>query len=78
MADEYGRPPDTRDVAIPDGCDWQSLKSKRGAELEGHYTELLPEPDDLAEEIIENLEAGLNIINSSGKAVQSRRSVNVS
>ncbi|MEN8261645.1 MAG: hypothetical protein ABFS02_13940, partial [Pseudomonadota bacterium] len=38
----------------------------------------LPGPDELAEEIIENLEAGLNtfrdvvsIINSSGKAVRS-------
>jgi type I restriction enzyme M protein len=43
MADEYAKPPYNRDVGIPDGYDWQSLKSKRGAELEGHYIELLRE-----------------------------------
>ena len=41
MADEYARPPYNRDVGIPDDYDWQSLKSKRGAALEGHYIELL-------------------------------------
>ena len=41
MADEYAKPPYNRDVGIPDGYDWQSLKSKRGAELERHYIELL-------------------------------------
>ncbi len=43
MADEYAKPPYKRDVGIPAGYDWQSLKSKRGAELEGHYIELLRE-----------------------------------
>jgi type I restriction-modification system DNA methylase subunit len=43
MADEYAKPPYNRAVVIPDGYDWQSLKSKRGAELEGHYIELLRE-----------------------------------
>jgi len=38
MADEYAKPPYNRDVGIPDGYDWQSLKSKRGAELEGYYS----------------------------------------
>ncbi len=43
MADEYARPPWNRDVGIPPEYSWQSLKSKRGAELEGHYIELLRE-----------------------------------
>ena len=43
MADEYGRPPYSRDVGIPAALDWQSLKTKRGAELEGHYVTLLRE-----------------------------------
>lgn len=43
MADEYARPPYNRDVGIPDQYNWQSLKSKRGAGLEGHYIELLRE-----------------------------------
>jgi hypothetical protein len=41
MADEYGKPPHNRDVGVPTAFNWQSLKSKRGAELEGHYIELL-------------------------------------
>ena len=43
MADEYSKPPYSRDVGIPSKYNWQSLKSKRGAELEGHYIELLRE-----------------------------------
>ena len=43
MADEYARPPYGRDVGIPAGFDWRSLKSKRGAELEAHYVALLRE-----------------------------------
>lgn len=43
MADEYGRPPHNRDVGIPAKYNWQSLKSKRGAELEVHYVTLLRE-----------------------------------
>ncbi len=41
MADEYAKPPYSRHVGIPAQYNWQSLKSKRGAELEGHYIELL-------------------------------------
>ncbi len=43
MADEYSRPPHSRRVGIPPEHDWQSLKSKRGAELEVHYVTLLLE-----------------------------------
>ena len=43
MADEYEKPPYRRDVGIPAQFNWQSLKSKRGAELEGHYVTLLRE-----------------------------------
>ncbi|QGG89032.1 N-6 DNA methylase [Agrobacterium sp. MA01] len=43
MADEYAKPPYSRDVGIPKEYSWQSLKAKRGAELEGHYIELLRE-----------------------------------
>ena len=41
MADEYGKPPYNRDVGIPAAYDWQSLRAKRGADLEGHYITLL-------------------------------------
>ncbi len=41
MADEYGMPPHKRDVGIPVEYNWQSLKSKNGAELESHYVTLL-------------------------------------
>jgi len=41
MADEYRRPPWNRDIGIPATCDWSSLKARTGAELEGHYIELL-------------------------------------
>ena len=43
MADEYGKPPHHRDVGIPTAYDWQSLRTKRGAELESHYVTLLRE-----------------------------------
>src|SRR6202162_6085653 len=43
MADEYARPPYNRNVCIPAKYNWQSLKSKRGAELEVHYVTLLRE-----------------------------------
>jgi type I restriction enzyme M protein len=43
MADEYAKPPYNRDVGVPAAYNWQSLKSKRGAELEGHYITLLRE-----------------------------------
>ncbi|WP_417240856.1 type I restriction-modification system subunit M [Celeribacter halophilus] len=41
MADEYAKPPYNRDVGIPEGFDWTSLTSRRGAELEAHYVILL-------------------------------------
>jgi type I restriction enzyme M protein len=43
MADEYSRPPHNRNVGIPGDYNWQSLKSKKGAALEGHYVLLLRE-----------------------------------
>lgn len=43
MADEYSKPPYNRDVGIPAVYSWQSLKSKKGAELEVHYVTLLRE-----------------------------------
>lgn len=41
MADEYSRPPYNREVGIPAAYNWQSLKAKKGAALEGHYMLLL-------------------------------------
>lgn len=43
MADEYSKPPYSRLLPIPAEYNWESLTSKRGAELEGHYTTLLRE-----------------------------------
>ncbi|MFH7325266.1 N-6 DNA methylase [Desulfurivibrio sp. C05AmB] len=43
MADEYAQPPYNRDVGIPPQYQWPTLKTKRGAELEVHYVELLRE-----------------------------------
>lgn len=43
MADEYSKPPYKRDIGIPNKYTWPVLKAKRGAELEGHYIELLRE-----------------------------------
>jgi type I restriction enzyme M protein len=43
MADEYSKPPYNRDVGVPAKYNWQSLKSKKGAELEAHYVTLLRE-----------------------------------
>ena len=43
MADEYSQPPHNRNVGIPQEYNWQSLKAKRGAELEVHYVTLLRE-----------------------------------
>jgi len=41
MADEYSQPPHDRDVGVPKKYDWQSLRKRRGAELEVHYVSLL-------------------------------------
>ncbi len=43
MADEYSRPPYSRNVGIPEQYNWPTLKTKRGAELEVHYIEMLRE-----------------------------------
>jgi type I restriction enzyme M protein len=43
MADEYSRPPYSRKMPIPKEYNWESLVSKRGAELELHYSILLRE-----------------------------------
>ncbi len=43
MADEYAKPPYNRHIEIPEQYNWQSLISKRGAELEVHYVTLLLE-----------------------------------
>lgn len=43
MADEYSKPPYSRDVGIPAEYNWQSIKSKKGAELEVHYVSTLRE-----------------------------------
>ena len=43
MADEYSKPPYNRNVGIPEEYSWQSLTSKKGAELEVLYVELLRE-----------------------------------
>jgi type I restriction enzyme M protein len=41
MADEYSKPPYSRNVGIPEQYTWQTLKTKKGAELEVLYVELL-------------------------------------
>ena len=43
MADEYSKPPYSRKLSIPEEYNWESLVSKRGAELELHYSTLLRE-----------------------------------
>lgn len=43
MADEYTKPPHNRPIAIPADCNWESLTTKRGAELETHYSTVLRE-----------------------------------
>lgn len=43
MVDEFAKPPYSREINVPEGCDWESLKNKRGAELELHYSKILKE-----------------------------------
>lgn len=43
MADELSKPPYNKTLAIPTEYNWESLTTRRGAELEGHYTTLLRE-----------------------------------
>ena len=41
MADEYAKPPYSRDIGIPKSFAWTSPTTRRGAELEAHYVTLL-------------------------------------
>ena len=41
MADEYSKPQYDRKIGIPQGCDWDSLRSKSGDELFKHYDYIL-------------------------------------
>jgi len=41
MADEFSKPPYNRNLPIPREYNWESLRSKRGAELETHYVRTL-------------------------------------
>jgi type I restriction enzyme M protein len=43
MADEYSKPPYNRRLPVPKEYHWESLVSKRGADLELHYSILLRE-----------------------------------
>ncbi|MDY6801239.1 MAG: class I SAM-dependent DNA methyltransferase, partial [Bacteroidota bacterium] len=43
MADEYSKPPYKRDIKIPKEFNWESLRTKTGAELETHYIKILNE-----------------------------------
>ena len=43
MADEYSKPPYNRKLGIPKEYNWETIVSKRGAELETHYVTLLRE-----------------------------------
>lgn len=43
MADEFAQPPYNRENNIPDDYNWESLRDKRGTELENHYIKLLRE-----------------------------------
>ena len=47
MADEYSKPPFNRDLGIPEDCNWDTLKAKRGDELFKHYAYVL---DSLADQ----------------------------
>lgn len=43
MADEYAKPPYNRKIGIPKEFTWETITSKKGAELEEHYARLLKE-----------------------------------
>jgi type I restriction enzyme M protein len=43
MADEFSKPPHNRETDIPQEYNWDSLTSRRGADLEAHYIMLLRE-----------------------------------
>jgi type I restriction enzyme M protein len=37
MIDEYNKPPYNKGIELPENCDWQTLTSKAGSDLEKHY-----------------------------------------
>ena len=41
MADEYSKPPYSRNSDIPEDCNWESLRGLTGSNLEAHYIEIL-------------------------------------
>jgi type I restriction enzyme M protein len=41
MVDEFAKPPYNRKIEVPEGYNWESLRSKKGADLELHYTSML-------------------------------------
>lgn len=43
MVDEFAKPPYNRNIGVPEGCDWESLKKERGAALEERYNKTLKE-----------------------------------
>lgn len=43
MADEYSKKPYERNIGIPEKYNWESLRTKTGAELEAHYITILNE-----------------------------------
>jgi len=43
MADEYSKPPFTRNIGIPTEYSWETLRSKSGAKLETQYIIILNE-----------------------------------
>jgi len=73
MADEQTKPPYNRPPIVPVKLGWQSLLAKDGDDLEVHYrlkdksledSENLPEPDVLAQEIADDLQAALDQFSS--------------
>ena len=73
MADEYAKPPYNRDVGIPVEFNWQNLKSKKGADLEGHYVTLLRELGSKAGMLGQIFTKSQNKIQDPAKAVPSHR-----
>ncbi|QTA79799.1 SAM-dependent methyltransferase [Desulfonema limicola] len=43
MVDEFAKPPYNREISVPKEYDWESLRTKKGAELETHYAKMLRE-----------------------------------
>lgn len=43
MADEYSKPPHSRDINVPEKYSWPKLRKERGSDLESFYIQLLRE-----------------------------------